>query len=514
MKQKILRHYIGKKGKGMTKQTEPVIAEIKVTIPNTNSLITKTAELVMRIQAGETECYNDLYELVKKYVYYIAIKAGVSGDDAEEIVQETFISIFNKCDTIKEPQKALSWIKRTALNKAMDYLRKSPVQVIDADENENEFESGALYAPIELPEDVMENKETSRLIAQMIDNLPEMQAKCVRAFYYNEFKTKEIAKAYNISESAVKANLSRGRKSIEKQVMELAQKHGTKLVAFAVIPVFGSIFELEASACEVTISEKVFENALSKSKVMNTKGGISMEKKVGEEIGKEVINEGTKEVIKTGVSTTAKVGAGAAAKTGATVIGKSIATKVLIGLLAVGGVGGGVVAVNALNNPSTTSEVATKTVPSMAMTEMIKAMGVQIDATIDVIEEENRKAEEEARKKEEEEKAKAEAEAKAKEEAEKKAKAQAQAQTNTPAKAEVTPEVQQEPEAEAQPEAEKPNLGTPTRTPGVYLKPEYTKQEAIDAANAIIRQAVQEGRGAEYQGKSVWEIVPEYYNFE
>ena len=96
MKQKILRHYIGKKGKGMTKQTEPVIAEIKVTIPNTNSLITKTAELVMRIQSGETECYNDLYELVKKYVYYIAIKAGVSGDDAEDIVQETFISIFNK----------------------------------------------------------------------------------------------------------------------------------------------------------------------------------------------------------------------------------------------------------------------------------------------------------------------------------------------------------------------------------------------------------------------------------
>ena len=498
----------------MTKQTEPVIAEIKVTIPNTNSLITKTAELVMRIQAGETECYNDLYELVKKYVYYIAIKAGVSGDDAEEIVQETFISIFNKCDTIKEPQNALSWIKRTALNKAMDYLRKSPVQVIDADENENEFESGALYAPIELPEDVMENKETSRLIAQMIDNLPEMQAKCVRAFYYNELKTKEIAKAYNISESAVKANLSRGRKSIEKQVIELAQKHGTKLVAFAVIPVFGSIFELEASACEVTISEKVFENALSKSKVMNTKGGISMEKKVGEEIGKEVINEGTKEVIKTGVSTTAKVGAGAAAKTGATVIGKSIATKVLIGLLAVGGVGGGVVAVNALNNPSTTSEVAAKTVPSMAMTEMIKAMGVQIDATIDVIEEENKKAEEEARKKEEEEKAKAEAEAKAKEEAEKKAQAQTQAQTNIPAKAEVTPEVQQEPEAEAQPEAENPNLGTPTRTPGVYLKPGYTKYDVTEKVHEILSQAHQEGRGAEYQGKNAWEIVPEYFNFE
>ena len=499
----------------MTKQTEPVIAEIKVTIPNTNSLITKTAELVMRIQAGETECYNDLYELVKKYVYYIAIKAGVSGDDAEEIVQETFISIFNKCDTIKEPQNALSWIKRTALNKAMDYLRKSPVQVIDADENENEFESGALYAPIELPEDVMENKETSRLIAQMIDNLPEMQAKCVRAFYYNELKTKEIAKAYNISESAVKANLSRGRKSIEKQVIELAQKHGTKLVAFAVIPVFGSIFELEASACEVTISEKVFENALSKSKVMNTKGGVSIEKKVGEEIGKEVINEGAKEVIKTGVSTTAKVGAGAAAKTGATVIGKSIATKVLIGLLAVGGVGGGVVAVNALNNPSTTSEVAAKTVPSMAMTEMIKAMGVQIDATIDIVEEENRKAEEEARKKEEEEKAKAEAEAKekakaeaeakAKEEAEKKAQAQAQAQTNTPAQAEVTPEIQQEPEAPA-----RENKSTLP-----YRNPDISDEEFEKRHNEAMNKIVEEGRLAEVNAQklNMWDIIPECFIF-
>lgn len=69
-----------------------------------------------------------------------------------------------------------------------------------------------------LPEQVIDQKETKRLIREIIEELPEDQRAAIGMFYYEEMSVKEIAAAMGVSESAVKSRLMYGRNKIEKKL--------------------------------------------------------------------------------------------------------------------------------------------------------------------------------------------------------------------------------------------------------------------------------------------------------
>lgn len=266
-----------------------------------NNMANEVAVLFERLRVNDENAFSELYEKTKNYVYYTVLKSGVTGTDAEDVMQDVFFTVFKNHASCKDPQSGLAWIKRIAHNKAIDYLRKeSKVFLANEDEEEYIFEDSQFSAPIEMPEDIMENKETQRLVAEIINNLPNQQLTVIRAFYFNEMKTREIADAYGIPEGTVKTNLIRGRKKIEKEVLELARKHGTKLFAIGIIPVLGQIFAADALTLEIStgVATAVYTNA----------------------------------ALACGVETVAA---------GGTAAGVAIATKILIGVLALGAVGGG-----------------------------------------------------------------------------------------------------------------------------------------------------------------------------
>ena len=86
-----------------------------------------------------------------------------------------------------------------------------------------------------LPEYVIDQNETSRLIREILDELPEDQRAAIGMYYYEEMSVKEIAASMNATENAVKSRLLYGRRKIEKKVHEL-EKKGTKLYGLAPIP--------------------------------------------------------------------------------------------------------------------------------------------------------------------------------------------------------------------------------------------------------------------------------------
>lgn len=303
-----------------------------------------------RMQCGDTSAFDELYKMTVKYVQYTVMGAGVPSADVEDVVQNTYIYIFNNYESCREPRAALSWIKKVAFSRSIDYLRKTSKETLLLEEDgDYVFEDSTLVAPIEMPEDVVENNETRRLVNEMLNKLPEKQLTIVRAFYFNEKKTREIAEEMGIPEGTVKASLARSRKTLEGELNNFAKKHGVKLVATAIVPVLSMVFTEEAQACAISTASmsSMYKVAVlgSRAKDIGVAPVISSVSSAGVSSA-SAASAG----VNTVAASTVKTGAIAAAKAGGATFGKALATKVAVAVVAAAVVvPGSVVVINTIN---------------------------------------------------------------------------------------------------------------------------------------------------------------------
>lgn len=193
--------------------------------------------LIQRGIAGDQAALTELYNKTYDNVYY-TVKALVRDEDAAlDVMQDSYLKAFRSLSTLKEADKFRAWIKRIAHNNAVDHLRKAkPVMfsslTIEDDDTEVEFED---TNTANLPDVVIDQQETARLMAQILDTLPEEQRLVISMYYYEGMSVKDIAGELGITENTVKSRLNYARKKIEVQVLDL-EKKGTKLYGLAPMP--------------------------------------------------------------------------------------------------------------------------------------------------------------------------------------------------------------------------------------------------------------------------------------
>lgn len=209
------------------------------------------AELVIRAKATDQEAWDELYRITVKGAYFTARKVLGNSEEAIDIVQDAYIVAFQRLEQLEEPSKFVSWFGMIVANKCRDYLkRKKPLLFSDIQEEDTpeiDWEDLALEGK---PEQVLDQKETVRLVAQMIEELPEDQKICIILFYRDELSVAEIAQALEVSEGTVKSRLNYARKKIKTRVEEL-EKKGTKLYGVAPLSILGLLLRREAAETEV-----------------------------------------------------------------------------------------------------------------------------------------------------------------------------------------------------------------------------------------------------------------------
>lgn len=269
-----------------------------------------TGKMIRKAAAGDQDAITELYELTYSSVYK-TVKSMIADEDTVlDIVQDSFIKGFQSLDQLDSPENFRAWMKRIATNKAKDYLKKKkPILFTDManeDGEEIDFRDDCLD---HCPEEVLDRKETARLMQEILSTLSEDQRLVIGMFYYEEMSVREIAETLGCSENTVKSRLNYGRKKVEVKVKEL-EKRGTKLYSLAPLPFLLWLFRMDAEAAEIP-------------------SGM-------------VLEAVTAECAATG---TAAAGSAAAASTGAKAAAgagiKALTTKIIAGVLAVSVVGGG-----------------------------------------------------------------------------------------------------------------------------------------------------------------------------
>ncbi|MBE6015657.1 MAG: sigma-70 family RNA polymerase sigma factor [Lachnospiraceae bacterium] len=252
-------------------------------IKSRESLINDVRDLFIRMQEGDSEAFPLLYNKMCPDVMRTITRSGVKESDVEDIMQEVFIDVVNKCNTCNEPQAALKWINRIAYNKSVDFLRKNQRETLLFEDEEDAFEESELVSPMDMPENIAESKEVQRLVNEIICRLPVAQLSVVRAYYFQDMKVHDIATTMQIPDGTVKTYLYKSRQFIEKEVKDLAKKHNTKPYSVPALPLLLWLFTLDVEACAVPadMAARVLEAATEALKVKFGQGTVAATQTAG-----------------------------------------------------------------------------------------------------------------------------------------------------------------------------------------------------------------------------------------
>ena len=206
---------------------------------------------VRAAQGGNAGAMNRILTDVQDMVYYNCLRILRNEQNALDASQEILITVYRKLGSLSDPTAYIGWVKRITANHCKNRLCKVNKEFLLSVNEEGEDPFAAFEDTDEqrIPEKVIDNAETRRMIVELIDRLPDEQRMCVMLYYYDEMKTREIAETLGVSEGTVKSRLNYARKSI-KEGVQAYEKQGIKL--YGLSPILFLTYFLRASGKTVS----------------------------------------------------------------------------------------------------------------------------------------------------------------------------------------------------------------------------------------------------------------------
>jgi len=161
-------------------------------------------ELVARCQGGDRNAHYQLYKLYSKAMFNVAYRITRSEPDAEDVLQEAFISAFRNLDNYRRDATFGAWLKRIVVNKAINALNKNKYETIPDDDEQ--WDVAEEVTATEYREDL-----TVERVRHGIDKLPDGYRTVLSLYLLEGYDHQEIGQILGINESTSKSQLNRAR---------------------------------------------------------------------------------------------------------------------------------------------------------------------------------------------------------------------------------------------------------------------------------------------------------------
>lgn len=183
------------------------------------------------LRAGDRDAFAQFVDETSAHIYRVAIKILGNEQDAEDVLQETYLKAFRSLRDFEGRSSLTTWIYRIAVNEALMVIRRRKVQTVSLDDGEDDPEPGDEGMAITdwccLPESDLLSAEAQAFMDQAIQKLP-MNLRIVFIMRDIEGLTiQETAEASGVNEGVVKTRLFRARLRLRQ---ELSVYYGGKLV--------------------------------------------------------------------------------------------------------------------------------------------------------------------------------------------------------------------------------------------------------------------------------------------
>ena len=162
---------------------------------------------------------NDILPL-KNALYRLALRITLRHEDAEDVVQDTLIKVWNKRDSWQEIEDIEAFALTICRNVALDKIKKASNNETTLDDH-TAFLTDRSSSPFE---HVLQQDRVA-LVRKLVDSLPEKQRSCMQLRDFEGKSYKEIVQILGIREEQVKVNIFRARQTIKQKFQEV-EKYG------------------------------------------------------------------------------------------------------------------------------------------------------------------------------------------------------------------------------------------------------------------------------------------------
>jgi RNA polymerase sigma-70 factor (ECF subfamily) len=154
--------------------------------------------------------FRELLQLYKERLYWHIRKIVIRHDDADDVLQNTFIKVHRSIDKFKGESKLFSWLYRIATNESITHINKNAKRFQISNEEQKSNAINNLTADV-----YFEGDEIQLKLQKAIASLPEKQQIVFNMKYFDNIKYKDMADILKTSEGALKASYHIAVKKIE-----------------------------------------------------------------------------------------------------------------------------------------------------------------------------------------------------------------------------------------------------------------------------------------------------------
>ncbi len=170
-----------------------------------SNIVYTHSDLVEKSKAGDRNSQYQLYELYIDAMYNISMRMLGIKEDAEDVVQDSFVEAFKKLDSFRYESTFGSWLKRIVINKSINYSKLKRVPATSLEKH--------VYHIKDEPEEKPKTMDIQK-INKGISLLPSGYRQIISLYLLEGYDHVEIAEVLDISTSTSKSQYHRAKKKL------------------------------------------------------------------------------------------------------------------------------------------------------------------------------------------------------------------------------------------------------------------------------------------------------------
>jgi RNA polymerase sigma-70 factor (ECF subfamily) len=194
------------------------------------------SQLVAQSREGDATAFNELVRRYEGKIFRLAQHVTQNREDAEDVLQETFLKAYEHLDQFKGDSKFYTWIVRIAVNQALMKLRRRKTdKTVSLDETIDTGEDTVtreVAAWDEDPEQRFSRDELGGILDNAVDSLEPLYRSVFVLRDIEELSTEETAEALGLSIPAVKSRLLRARLQLREKLTRFFKRKGDDAFAY------------------------------------------------------------------------------------------------------------------------------------------------------------------------------------------------------------------------------------------------------------------------------------------
>jgi RNA polymerase sigma-70 factor, ECF subfamily len=194
------------------------------------------SQLVAQSREGDTTAFNELVRRYEGKIFRLAQHVTQNREDAEDVLQETFLKAYEHLDQFKGDSKFYTWIVRIAVNQALMKLRRrksdKSVSLDETIDTGEDTVTREIAAWDEDPEQRFSRDELGSILDSAVQSLEPLYRSVFVLRDIEELSTEETAEALGLSIPAVKSRLLRARLQLREKLTRFFKRKGDDAFAY------------------------------------------------------------------------------------------------------------------------------------------------------------------------------------------------------------------------------------------------------------------------------------------